>query len=198
MTSLTSFDVVDAVDAVEVVDVVDVHYAVDQWKGKASVRKETVVVSATRPKIVRKNQNTLPPHLLSQPVHEVEVCQRREASEAKVTMDPFFDNRVDIKRKGTCTRTPCEYWHPPECQFYETKTPVVSQETRVCFRITRLMNNQTKAPKEHKNAVAVVKIVSQMGCFSQDLGIFGLSKRQTGPGKPDAKSLGTDSKNTIH
>ena len=23
--------------------------------------------------------------------------------------------------KGTCTRTPCEYWHPPECQFYKTK-----------------------------------------------------------------------------
>ena len=28
---------------------------------KASVRKETVAVSATKPKIVRKNQNTLPP-----------------------------------------------------------------------------------------------------------------------------------------
>ena len=89
-------DVVDAVDAVDVVDVVDAVDVVDQWKGKASVRKETVVVSATRPKIVRKNQNTLPPHLQSQPVHEVEVCQRREASEAKVTMDPFFDNRADI------------------------------------------------------------------------------------------------------
>ena len=24
--------------------------------------------------------------------------------------------------RGTCTRTPCEYWHPPECQFYETET----------------------------------------------------------------------------
>ena len=98
-------DVVGAVDAVEVVDVVDVFDAVDvvdavdavdQWKGKASVRKETVVVSATRPKIVHKNQNTLPTHLQSQPVHEVEVCQRREASEAKVTMDPFFDNSVDF------------------------------------------------------------------------------------------------------
>ena len=63
---------------------------------KASVRKETVAVSATIPKIVRKKQNTLPPHLPSQPFHEIEVCQRREASEAKVTMDPFFDSRVDI------------------------------------------------------------------------------------------------------
>ena len=64
---------------------------------KAHVRKETVAVSATKPKIVRKkNQNTLPPHLLSQPHHEVEVYRGREVSEAKVTMDPFFDNRANI------------------------------------------------------------------------------------------------------
>ena len=24
--------------------------------------------------------------------------------------------------KGTCTKSPCEFWHPPECQFYKTKT----------------------------------------------------------------------------
>ena len=48
-------------------------------KKKASVRKETVAVSATKPKIVRKKtQNTLPPHLLSQPHHEVEVCVEEE------------------------------------------------------------------------------------------------------------------------
>ena len=69
---------------------------VPSGKKKASVRKETVAVSATIPKIVRKNQNTLPPHLPSQPFNEVEVSQRREASEAKVTLGPFFDNRVDI------------------------------------------------------------------------------------------------------
>ena len=23
--------------------------------------------------------------------------------------------------KGTCTRTSCEYWHPPECRFYKTE-----------------------------------------------------------------------------
>ena len=24
--------------------------------------------------------------------------------------------------KGICTRSPCEYWHPPECQVYKTET----------------------------------------------------------------------------
>ena len=65
-------------------------------KKKSSVRKVTVAVSATKPKIVRKNQNTLPPHFLSQPYQEVEVCRGREVSDVKVTTGPFFDNRADI------------------------------------------------------------------------------------------------------
>ena len=74
----------------------DEKVSVASGKIEASVRKATVAVSATRPKVVRKNQNTLPPHLLSQPHHEVEVCRGREVSEAKVTVGPFFDNRADI------------------------------------------------------------------------------------------------------
>ena len=70
--------------------------SVNSIKKKASVRKEKVAVSATKPKIVRKNQNTLPPHLPSQSFHEVEVCRGREVSEGKVTMGPLFDNRADI------------------------------------------------------------------------------------------------------
>ena len=64
-------------------------------KKKASVRRETSAVSATKPKIVRKNQNTLPPQFPSHQRHEVEVC-RRKAVSAKVTMVPFSDNRADI------------------------------------------------------------------------------------------------------
>ena len=46
--------------------------------------------------IVRKNQNTMPPHLLRQPFHEVDVCRGKEVCEAKVTMVPFFDKRAVI------------------------------------------------------------------------------------------------------
>ena len=49
-------------------------------------------------KIVHRNQNTLPPRLLSQPYHEVEVCRGREVSEAKVSVGPFFDTRADYLR----------------------------------------------------------------------------------------------------
>ena len=45
--------------------------------------------------------------------------------------------------EGTCTRTPSEYWHPPECHFFFSKKKrVESQEIRVCFLTSRLMNNQ--------------------------------------------------------
>ena len=70
--------------------------SVTSGKKKASVRKETDAVSATIRKTMRKNQNTLPPRLPSQPYHEVEVCRGKEVSEAEVTMGPFVDNRADI------------------------------------------------------------------------------------------------------
>ena len=63
---------------------------------KASVRKETNAVSGLRVTIVHKNQTTKPPHFLSHPCHEVEVCRRKEVFKAKVSMVSFCDNRADI------------------------------------------------------------------------------------------------------
>ena len=70
--------------------------SVTSGKKKGQCSQGDVAVSATKPEIVRKNQNTLPPHFLSQPYHEVEVGRRREVSEGKVTMGLFFDNRADV------------------------------------------------------------------------------------------------------
>ena len=69
---------------------------------EASVRKETVAVSATKHKMVRKNQNKLPPHLPSQPFHEVEVCRgksiRGKSGHGSIARQPC---RYHLK--GTCT-----------------------------------------------------------------------------------------------
>ena len=75
-------------------------------------------------------------------------------------------------------RSPCEYWHPPECQCKKMKR-VVRLETSGCSRITRLMNNQTRSQRKAtfpakeekattKNAVAIANIEPQLGCVSQD------------------------------
>ena len=80
--------------------------------------RETDAVSGMRVPIVPKYQTTMPPHLLGQPYHEVEVCLGREVSEAKVTMGPFFGHPCRYYLRGSCTRTSCENWHPPECPFF--------------------------------------------------------------------------------
>ena len=71
-------------------------------------------------------------------------------------------------------------------------------ETSVCFRITRLMNNQTKSRKratslrrresDDKNAVAIVKIVSQLGSVSQDSDAL-VSQGRKSRGNPMQKIL---------
>ena len=117
-----------------------------QWKEKASVRKETNAVSM-RVTIVPKNQNTLPPHLPSNPCHEVEVC-RRKVSKAKVTMVPFFDNRADTLLKGTCTRTSCEYWDPLECQVFNKNEKGCEAGDKCLFPHHKVDEPPNKKPKK--------------------------------------------------
>ena len=54
-----------------------------------------------------------------------------------------LDNRADIIWRVPARELLVNIWDPPECQFYKTKR-VVRRETRVCFLITKLMNNKTK------------------------------------------------------
>ena len=82
--------------------------------------------------------------------------------------------------------------------------PVIS----VCSRIIRLMNNQTRKPKKgycsHKKrkrrqeCCGYCENCTTIGLRLARLGCVGFSKRQTIPGKPDAKSLWIDSKSTVH
>ena len=80
--------------------------------------------------------------------------------------------------KGACTRSPCEYWHPPECQFYKTET-VCKAGDKCMFPHHKVDEQPNKKPKkgysslkrresDDKNVVAIVKIVPQLGCVSQD------------------------------
>ena len=80
--------------------------------------------------------------------------------------------------KGTCTRSPCECWHPPECQFYKTQTGCKAGD-KCLFPQHKVDEQPNKKPKkghyshrrresDDKNAVAIVKIVPLLGCVSQD------------------------------
>ena len=79
--------------------------------------------------------------------------------------------------RGTCTRTPCEYWRPPECQFYNTKTVCKSGDTWLFphYKVDEQpMKKKTqerplfhkRRESDDKDAVAIVKSVSHLGCVS--------------------------------
>ena len=176
---------------------------VTSGKKKASVRRETSAVSATKPKIMRKNQTILPPHLLSQPHHEVEACRGREASEAKVTMGPFFDNRADIIWEVPVRDRHVNVGIRPSANSIKHET-VCKAGDKCLFPHYKVDEQTNKKPNtsyfpkrresDDKNAVAIVKSVPQLGCVSQDSDAL-VSQGGKSEGKPDAKSLDT---NTIH
>ena len=77
--------------------------------------------------------------------------------------------------KCTCTRSLCENWHPPECPFYKTQTGCKAGDKCLFPHKNNQTKSQRKAIFHHKrresddnNAVAIVKIVPQLGCVSQD------------------------------
>ena len=102
---------------------------------------------------------------------------RKRSIRGKDNTGPFFDNRADIILKGTCTRTSCGYWHPPECQFYKNETGCKAGD-KCLFPHCKVDEQTKKKPKKEllpkrrerndKNAMAIVKSVSQLGCVSQD------------------------------
>ena len=79
--------------------------------------------------------------------------------------------------KCNCTRSLCEYWHPLQCQFLKNESGCKGGD-KCLFPHHKVDEQPNKKPKksdhsqrgasDDKNAAAIVKIVSQMGCVSQD------------------------------
>ena len=115
---------------------------------KANVRKEATAVSGMEVTIVRKNQKTLPPQLPSQHFPRGRSVSSKRSIRGKSNHGSILRQPCRYYLKGFCTRSPCEYWHPPECQFYKNRNGLQGWRQSVCSRITRLMNNRTKKPKK--------------------------------------------------
>ena len=98
--------------------------------------------------------------------------------------------------KGTCTRTSCEYWHPPECQFYKNDAGCKAGDKCLFphHKVDEQPNkkrNKSNFPRresDDKNAVAIVKSVSQLGCVSQDSDAL-VSQGRKSRGNPMQKVL---------
>ena len=180
---------------------------VTSGKKKASVRRETNAVSGMRVTIVHKNQTTMPPRLLSHPCHEVEVCRRKEVSNLKVNMVPFSDNRADIIWKVLARDRLVNIGILPSLNSTKQKR-VAKPWISVCSRIMRLMNNQTKCQRKaaisEKKEKATTRMLRLLWKLYHNLVASRKTRRhwflkeEKSLGKPDAKSLGIDSKSTVH
>ena len=89
----------------------------------------------------------------------------------------------------------------PSVNFTKQKR-AAKPEISVCSRIIRLMNNQTKSQREatiatkeekatDKNAVAIAKIVPQLGCVSQESDALVSQRGKQSRGNPMQKVLGS-------
>ena len=179
----------------------------DKIKAQFQCRKDTNAVSGMRVTNVPKNQTTMPPHFPSHPFHEVEVCRGREVSEAKSNHGSILRQMCRFFLKGTGTRSPCEYWDPPECQFYRTETGCKAG-VQCLFPHHKVDEQPNKKPKKgyysherrkrRQECCGYCENCTTIGLRLARLGSIGFSKRKTAPEKLDAKSLGIDSKSTIH
>ena len=107
--------------------------------------------------------------------------------------------------KGTCTRTLCEYWHPPECQFCKTETGCKSGDT--CLFPHCKADEQPKAeerllPKKkrkwrQRRCGCCEKRIT-IGLCIKRLGFTRFSGNQRVSVKLDAESLERNSKSSIH
>ena len=101
--------------------------------------------------------------------------------------------------KGTCTRSLCECWHPPECQFYKTET--VCKAGDKCFFPHHKVDEQpNKKPKKgyystkkkrkrRQGCCGYCENCTTIGLRLARLGSISFSKRKTSQGKPDAKKF---------
>ena len=72
--------------------------------------------------------------------------------------------------KGICTKSPFDYWHPPDCQLFQSETGCKFGD-KCSFAHKQVEGQPSKKPKKDgdKNAVAIMPDVRQLGCVFQDI-----------------------------
>ena len=176
---------------------------VSSGKKKGSVRTETNAVFGMRVTIVRKTQNTKPPHLPSHRFHEVEVCRRKEVSKAKVTVVPFFDDSADTNWKVLARDHLVNIGILPSVnQFYKTETGCKAGD-KCSFPHHKVDEQPNKKPKKgyssHKRkrrqeCCGYGENCTTLGLRLARFGSIGFSKEKRPRGNPMQKVLGSSRK----
>ena len=68
--------------------------------------------------------------------------------------------------KGICTKSPCDCWHPPECQFYKSESGrTFGDKCSYAHRQVEGQSSQNTRKDGDKSAVATLKEAPQFGAF---------------------------------
>ena len=117
--------------------------------------EETSVVSSTM-KISVQNRH-------QKPLSEPPTPRGRSASRKKNLRGPspsgkFARQPCSEYRNGIWIKSPCDYWHPSECQFYKTE-PGCKFGEKCSFAHRQVGGHPKQKPKKDgdKSAVAVLK-----------------------------------------
>ena len=175
------------------------NFDVRHGRNETENRKETSAVPGMRVTIVPRNQNPTQPHFLSPQCHEVDA--RKRSIRGKSNHGAILRQPCRFYLKGTCTRSPCEYWHPPECQFFKTETgceagdecffphhEVVEQPNKKAPQ--RLLFTKKKR-KRRQECCGDCENCITIGLRLARLGTIGFSKKQTATGEARCKVLGS-------
>ena len=88
-------------------------------------------------------------------------CRGKEVSRAKVILVSFNRQPCRYYLKGTCTRSPCEYGHPPECQFYKKETGCKAGD-KCLFPHHKVDEQPNKKPKKNDHSQKEEKATTKM------------------------------------
>ena len=72
---------------------------------------------------------------------------------------------------GKCTKPSCEFWHPPECQYYRKPSSGCRFDDKCAFMHQQVQGQPSKKPKKQSDegAVATLKNSRHLGCVFQDV-----------------------------
>ena len=107
---------------------------------------------------------------------------------------------------STSTRSPCEYWHPPDCQFYTTESGCKAGD-KCLFLHYKVEEQPSKKSKQSFNSQngrsddkvpVAVMTAPQLGCVSQDSQPSRLPKGVKYWGNPRQTVFRITSTSTIH
>ena len=146
---------------------------------KVRIRRETSAVSGMRVMIMHQNRHRKP--LPSEPsMTRGGSASRRRSVTGRSQTCRILRQPCRYNLKGPCTRSLCEYWHPPERQFHKTESG--------CTAGDKCLFPHSKV---REGAVAIVKTVPQLGCVSHDSETSGPPKSAKYLGNPRHKVLGS-------